>query len=104
LRDVGDETVTMASDIRFSLSQTNADNPEFLDAYLTQVLRRKLSESAIISIDEKGVQRTTAVVASDNQEREEWITSSMLGKLKSGEGLVVEAKADRIPSPLSLYG
>ncbi len=103
LSDVGEETKTMASDIRFSLNQTRADNPQFLDAYLTQVLNRKLSESAIVTIDEKGIQRTEAVVASDDQDRNIWITDTMLDKLSTDEGLVVEAKSDRIEAATILF-
>lgn len=103
LSDVGEETKTMASDIRFSLNQTSADNPQFLDAYLTQVLNRKLSESAIVTIDDEGVQRTEAVVASDDQDRNIWITATMLEKLNADEGLVVEAKPDRIEAATLLF-
>lgn len=103
LTDVGEETKAMASDIRFSLNQTQADNPQFLDAYLTQVLNRKLSESAIVAIDDDGLQRTEAVVASDNQERNEWITPTMLERLNADEGLVVEAKSDRIEAATLLF-
>jgi len=103
LNDVGEETKTMASDVRFLLNQTNADNPQFLDAYLIQVLNRKLSESAIISINDKGIQTTTAVVASDDQERSNWITPTMLEKLNADEGLVVEAKANKIEAATLLF-
>ena len=103
LNDVGEETSTMATDIRFFLNRSRADNPQFLDAYLTQVLNRKLSESAIVTIDKNGTQRTTAVVASDNQEREMWISKSMLDKLGKDEGLVVEAKPDRIEAATILF-
>ncbi len=103
LSDVGEETKTMASDIRFSLNQTSADNPQFLDAYLTQVLNRKLSESAIVTIDDEGIQRTEAVVASDDQDRNIWITETMLEKLNADEGLVVEAKPDRIEAATILF-
>ncbi|MBP6435726.1 MAG: PAS domain-containing sensor histidine kinase, partial [Sphingorhabdus sp.] len=47
LRDVGDETIVMAGDIRFALEQASASDPQFLSFYYDQVLRRKLSESAI---------------------------------------------------------
>ena len=103
LSDVGEETKTMASDIRFSLNQTSADDPQFLDAYLTQVLNRKLSESAIVKIDDRGVQLTEAVVASDDQERNIWITDTILDKLNANEGLVVEAKPDRIVAATILF-
>ncbi len=103
LTDVRDETEAMAGDIRYFLNQSRADNPQFLDAYFSQVLTRKLSESAIVSIDKNNVQKTTAVVASDNEKREKWITSTMLGKLKDGEGLVVEAQANKIEAVTILY-
>ncbi|MEY4999862.1 MAG: hypothetical protein RIS00_1906, partial [Pseudomonadota bacterium] len=38
LRDVGDETVTMASDIRYTLERTKPNNPAFLNFYYDQLL------------------------------------------------------------------
>jgi two-component system nitrogen regulation sensor histidine kinase NtrY len=80
LKDVEGETLQMASDFRFILNQTEPDNPEFLNAYFDQVLRRKLSESAIVSIGDDGVQRT-----------------------KNGEGIVLSIQPDKIEAVTTLF-
>lgn len=103
LRDVGDETVTMASDFRFILNQTKPDDPAFLDAYFEQVLRRKLSESAIVSVAEDGVQRTVAVVSPDDNRKSQWIKSADLARLQKGEDMIVSIRPDRIEAVAKLF-
>lgn len=102
LRDVGDETVTMAGDLRYMLGRTKASSPEFLNGYFDQVFRRKLSESAIVVIGQDGVQRTAAVVSPDEKARSTWIEASELKRLSSGENMVVSAKRDRIAAVVPL--
>lgn len=102
LRDVGDETVAMAGDIRYGLEQTRPDNPQFLSFYYDQVLRRKLSESAIVIVGEDGVQRTT-VVASAEDHKGDWISPEDLKRLGSGEDLIVTAMPDRIVAVNRLF-
>ncbi len=103
LRDVGDETVTMASDFRYILNQTKPDDPAFLDAYFEQVLRRKLSESAIVSVGDDGVQRTVAVVSPDDNRKEQWIKPADLARLKKGEDMIVSIRPDRIEAVAVLF-
>ncbi len=103
VRDVGDETVTMASDFRYILNQTKPDDPAFLDAYFEQVLRRKLSESAIVSVGEDGVQRTVAVVSPDDNRKEQWIKPTDLARLQKGEDLIVSIRPDRIEAVVVLF-
>jgi two-component system nitrogen regulation sensor histidine kinase NtrY len=103
LRDVGDETVTMADDLRFMLGQTRANDPQFMNAYLEQVLRRKLSESAIVIVGSDGLQRTDAVISSDDARRKSWITAADLKKLRSSETMVVSAKPGRIEAIVPLF-
>ena len=103
LRDVGDETVTMASDFRYILGQTKPDDPAFLDAYFEQVLRRKLSESAIVSVGDDGVQRTVAVVSPDDNRKEQWIRPADLSRLKNGEDMIVSIRPDRIEAVAVLF-
>lgn len=103
LRDVGDETKTMGSDLRFTLNQTRPDSPDFLGAYYDQVLRRKLSESAIVTIGSDGVQRTMAVVVPDDISKEKWIDDEKLRRLKAGENFVVTINADRIEAVTVFY-
>ncbi|MCC5611756.1 HAMP domain-containing protein [Nostoc sp. CHAB 5834] len=95
-RDVGDETQTMAGDFRNALSQTNPDDPAFLSYYLEQVFRRRLSESAIVSVGADGVQRTEAVATENDNRKQDWIAPDILAKLNAGEGLVVINRSDRI--------
>ncbi len=96
LRDVSDETVTMAGDLRFSLSQTAAQDPKFMQSYLDQVVLRKLSESAIVTIAPDGQQITEAVISPDDSRRSVWIDAANLKRLLGGENLVVSAAPDRI--------
>ncbi len=103
LRDVGDETVTMAGDIRYTLERTQPNDPDFLNFYFDQVLRRKLSESAIVSIGPDGNQRTTALVSPEENRRESWISAVELGKLKKGEDLVVTIQPDRVVAVTRLF-
>jgi two-component system, NtrC family, nitrogen regulation sensor histidine kinase NtrY len=102
-RDIRDETSKMTGDFRFALNQTKPDNPAFMDYYINQVLNRKLSESAIISIGSDKQQRTIAVVTPDDKRKEDWIDAAQLKRLEAGEGLVVSIKPDRIEAISVLY-
>jgi len=102
-RDVGDETQTMAGDFRTALSQTAPTDPAFISYYYEQVLRRKLSESAIVSIGSDGVQRTEVVATSDESREGDWIAPDILAKLKAGEGTVVTVRSDKIEAVTILF-
>jgi two-component system, NtrC family, nitrogen regulation sensor histidine kinase NtrY len=102
-RDVGDETVTMAGDLRYMLGQTRVDDPRFLNAFVGQVLRRKLSESAIVTIGSDGVQRTEAVMSADDDKHKQWISRDELKKLEKSQTMVVSAKPDRIEAIVPLF-
>jgi two-component system nitrogen regulation sensor histidine kinase NtrY len=102
VRDVGAETVTMAGDIRYILSQVKIDSAEFLEiAYPQQVLNRKLSESAIVTIGPSGQQNTEAVLA--EKARGDWISDETLRKLESGENFVVTVSPNNIDAVVVLY-
>jgi two-component system nitrogen regulation sensor histidine kinase NtrY len=102
VRDVGAETVTMAGDIRYILSQVKIDSSEFLEiAYPQQVLNRKLSESAIVTIGPSGQQNTEAVLA--EKARGDWISDEALRKLESGENFVVTVSPNNIDAVVVLY-
>lgn len=102
-RDVGDETQTMAGDFRNALSQTNPDDPAFLSYYLEQVFRRRLSESAIVSVGSDGIQRTEAVATENEDRKQDWIAADVLAKLNAGEALVVINRPDRIEVATVLF-
>ncbi len=103
LDDVGAETTTMAGDLRFALGGLSADDPAFLDGYVKQVLGRKLSESAIVTIRADETQQTVAVVSPDDSPRKNWIDSDMLNQLNNGKGLVVSVKKDGIVAVTVLF-
>ncbi len=103
LRDVSDETVTMAGDLRYILSQTSTQDPGFIQAYVDQVLRRKLSESAIVTIGEDAMQQTTALVSPDDRRRTDWISQDQLKQIAAGQDIVVSAAPDRIEAVTPLF-
>ncbi|MFC3310874.1 sensor histidine kinase [Blastomonas aquatica] len=95
-RDVAAETVAMASDLREYLQQTRIDSPEFAEAYIFQVVGRKMNESAIVEIGEDGVIRTAAIVDPDNRTSSDRVTPEIVRQLEAGETAVVSAESDRI--------
>ncbi len=101
-RDVGEETITMASDLRSFLNEKGIDHPEFAENYSFQVLTRKLNESAIIQYGEDGVVRTAAAVNPDNSEQDAKITSEVISQLMAGQNYVVTAKANKIEAVTAL--
>ncbi|NJM49989.1 MAG: HAMP domain-containing protein [Sphingomonadales bacterium] len=104
MRDVGEETATMADDLRNILNQLSVNDPEFLKVYVTQVLNRKLSESAIVTIGNDGVQSTAAVVSPDDNRKGDWIEAEYLKRIDAGENLVVAIKNNRIEAVTLIYG
>lgn len=101
--DVGNETQTMAGDIRNALSQTQPDDPQFLSYYFEQVLRRRLSESAIVTIGTDGVQRTAAVATVDDERERRWISDDIVKKLNANEATVIVNRKDRIEAVTVLF-
>ena len=96
LRDVGNETVAMASDLRDYLGQAPIASPAFVEGYSYQVVSRKLNESAIIEKGRDGQLRTAAIVDPEKNSNRERITRDVLGRLEAGEPMVVSANANRI--------
>ncbi|WP_144094875.1 ATP-binding protein [Croceicoccus sediminis] len=95
-RDIGDETVAMAGDVRFYLSQVSIASPEFAEAFTRQVVIRKLNESAIIERGEDGTVRTAAIVDPDQEAGPQRIDAKTFDRLAQGESVVVTATAQRI--------
>jgi two-component system, NtrC family, nitrogen regulation sensor histidine kinase NtrY len=102
-RDVGDETQTMAGDFRNALAQTRPDDPAFLNYYIEQIARRRLSESAIVTVGPDNVQRTEAVFAVEGQSKGEWIPRDIMTRLADGEGLVIKNRPDKIEAVTVLF-
>ena len=103
LREVGDETVTMASDLRDYLTQSNVSSPRFAEGYIYQVVTRKLNRSAIIEVGKDGVARTAATVDPDSRPASEMLSSEVVKRLEAGENVVVAAKPNQIEAVTLLY-
>ena len=96
LRDVGNETITMAGDLRSYLAQTSILSPEFAEGYSYQVVGRKLNESAILQKGINGKLTIAAIVDPDEDTPKEIVSATALKRIDDGEQVVVEANADRV--------
>ncbi|MGV3769750.1 MAG: PAS domain-containing sensor histidine kinase, partial [Sphingobium phenoxybenzoativorans] len=96
VREVGDETLTMASDLRDYLAQQSVSSPKFAEGYIYQVVTRKLNRSAIIEIGKDGVARTAATVDPDSRPAEQILSKAVIEKLSGGENVVVNTRPDQI--------
>ncbi|MEJ7935587.1 ATP-binding protein [Sphingobium sp. AN558] len=103
LREVGDETVTMASDLRDYLNQSKVSSPRFAEGYIYQVVTRKLNRSAIIEVGDDGVARTAATVDPDSRPAAEMLSPTVVKRLAAGENVVVQAKPKQIEAVTLVY-
>ncbi|MEM6827517.1 MAG: ATP-binding protein [Pseudomonadota bacterium] len=95
-RDVQDETITMASDMRDTLQLVPISNPDFPDFYAYQAQSRKINESLILQRIDDNTLRTAAIfnLMEDNRPLE--FSEAALPKLDAGEFVVVEGSRERI--------
>ncbi|MEI6643786.1 MAG: ATP-binding protein [Novosphingobium sp.] len=96
LRDVGNESVAMAGDLRDYLGQAPITSQDFAEGYSWQVINRKLNESALIERGPDGTLRTAAIVDPARSEQRERVTPAELARIDAGEPVVVTASAARI--------
>jgi two-component system nitrogen regulation sensor histidine kinase NtrY len=95
-RNVADNTVTMASDLRFYLQQVSLDSPEFAEGYSLQVLQRELDRSAILQEVADGELRVAAIVDPQEGTLVQRATEAALPELQAGKDVVVRASQNRI--------
>lgn len=95
-RDVSQESLAMASDLRGYLTQESIASPDFPKFLLDQVRYRKLDESAILQKVQGGQLRVAAIVdpAGDNEAAS--IKPALIRQVDSGEPYAVQASANRI--------
>ncbi len=95
-RDVQQETLTMASDMRYVLERSDITDRDFPDFYALQAQGRKISESAILQRMGDGSLRTAAILnlTEDNNPLE--FTKAALPRLDAGEFVVVSGNPERI--------
>jgi two-component system nitrogen regulation sensor histidine kinase NtrY len=96
VREVGNESIAMASDLHEYLYQAPILSPAFREGYAYQVQSRKLDESAILQKAPDGKLRTAAVVDPKNDVTRERIRPDVLARIEHGEPLIVQPSANRI--------
>ena len=103
LREVGDETVTMSSDLRKELMDSQVSSPRFAEYLLYQVVGRKLSRAAIIELGADGIVRTAATVDPENRPAADKLTPEVIKRLGRGETIVVQTRNNQIEAVTLLY-
>ena len=103
LREVRDETVTMAGDLRDYLNQSEVSSPRFAEGYIYQVVTRKLNRSAIIEVGKDGIARTAATVDPENRPASEMLSAQVVKRLAAGEDIVVQARPNQVEAVTLLY-
>ncbi|MEE4315520.1 MAG: ATP-binding protein [Erythrobacter sp.] len=95
-RDVQQETLAMASDMRFILERVTITDGDFPDFYALQAQGRKISESAILQRMPDGSLRRAAILnlTEDNSPLE--FSRNALPRLEQGEFVVVVGGPERI--------
>ncbi len=95
-RDVSDNTVAMAYDVRDALSKMPIVSPEFQRGFSSQVIQRKLDDVAILQKTSDGRLRSMVVVDPAKNFSADRITREELRRIDAGEPIIISASADRI--------
>ncbi|MFY9350408.1 MAG: ATP-binding protein [Sphingobium sp.] len=103
LREVSDETVTMANDLRDYLRESPVSSPRFAEGYIYQVVTRKLNRSAIIEVGKDGIARTAATVDPENRPAAEMLWPQAVQRLSKGENIVVRVRPNQVEAVTLLY-
>ncbi len=96
VREVGNESITMASDLRDMIAQAPILSPAFREGYFYQMQSRRLDESAILQKGADGKLSTAAVVDPAGNTSRERIRPDELVRLERGEPLIISRNANRI--------
>lgn len=103
LREVSDETLTMADDLRDYLRESTVSSSRFAEGYIYQVVTRKLNRSAIIEVGKDGIARTAATVDPENRPASEMLSSEVVKRLANGENIVVRLRPNEVEAVTLLY-
>ena len=95
-RDVANETITMAADLRSYLGQAPITSEEFAENYSLQVLYRELGESAIVQRLPNDEIRVAAIIDPDDDLERQRVDAETLERLDAGEQVVARITAQGI--------
>ncbi len=101
-RDVGANTIAMATDLRTSLSDSSIGSSDFDNFYVQQVVVRQLSQSAIVEIGDDGIARTIALIDPDNRTATNLIPPDSIRRLAQGQQMVVGETRDGVEAVVAL--
>ena len=101
-RDVGNNALAMAGDVRYFLQQGSITSSEFEEFFPLQVYWRELNESAILQQDASGALQVLAIVDPDQDADRERIDTDTLTKLRQGESVVVRPNGNRLEAVTTL--
>ncbi len=101
-RDVGANTLAMATDLRAQLLRTSIESDDFYDFYVQQVVVRELSESAIIEVGRDGIARTIALIDPTNRDAENRVPRAVIDRLVGGVPLVAGETNDGVEATVRL--
>jgi len=96
------EIIAMGGDVVANINQFGIDTPVFLESLFDQVVRRDLSEAAIISVSRTGQLQTIAMVNLDRRPIEQRLPPQVLSSLRGGEPRVVTDAGDRVEAVIKL--
>ncbi|MEP3420726.1 MAG: ATP-binding protein [Erythrobacter sp.] len=95
-REVEEETIIMASDMRVILERAPIADPDFPEFYAVQTQGRQISESAILQRLEDGTLRTAAILNLMEDNRPLEFSMASLPELDAGAFVVIEVSPQRI--------
>ncbi len=96
------DIVPMSGDLRRILTAMTIDDPRFASLYAQQIAIRGLSESAIISVDQRGAPQLIALANLDKRPLEKRLPEASLQFLKVGQPRITAESGDRIEGTMLL--
>jgi two-component system, NtrC family, nitrogen regulation sensor histidine kinase NtrY len=101
-RDVGANTLAMATDLRAELARSPIDSEAFYDFYVQQVVVRELGESAIIEIGRDGIARTPVAIDPGNRAANNRLDPAAIRALANGQEIVASETRDGVQAVVRL--
>ncbi len=96
------EIIAMGGDVVANVNEFGIDTPIFAESLFDQVVRRDLTEAAIISVSSQGELQTIAMVNLDERPVEQRLPPQVLSSLRGGEPRVVTDAGDRVEAVIKL--
>ncbi|MHA6317446.1 sensor histidine kinase [Altererythrobacter sp. CAU 1778] len=95
-RDIQNQVLAMAGDLRYYLEQDTILSDQFAEGYSLQVLGREMNESAIIRLEPNGALSVAAIVDPDEDIERPRMTLDDVAKIDRGTTVVITSSAERL--------